>query len=739
MPIQPHLSEIPIQFAKGVGPRRARLLEKLGVQTLEDAFWFLPWRYENRLEVLPIGNLQPGMKATIKGTVQKIWVKTTYRRRMSVVTISVRDETGLIECVFFNQPYLEKTFVPGVSLLLTGSVLSNASGTLPLTMRGPEYEILNEEELQEMGGGRIVPVYHETNGLSSKQIRRIMRSIFDHYADHLQEMLPTAMRRQLGVPTIPEALPVLHFPHQERSVEDLNQQATPEHGRLVFEELFLLQLALAMRRNRQAKDTEGIAFALRNPLIARLKALLPFELTPAQERVIQEISRDMGRPIRMNRLLQGDVGCGKTVVALHAIVVACGSGYQAALMAPTEVLSEQHYLSLFPLFEALGVRSILLKGGQTGRERAEVLAGIQSGQVQVVVGTHALLQPDVHFARLGLVIVDEQHKFGVLQRAQLREKSAWHPDVLVMTATPIPRTLAMTLYGDLDVSVIDQFPPGKKPVKTLLFSTGHRKEAHRLMRKELEAGRQAYVVYPLVEPSEKIDLQDAIEAAEQLREEFSPFRIGVLHGRLPSREKQAVMARFKKKEIDVLVATTVVEVGLDVHNATVMLIEHAERFGLAQLHQLRGRVGRGLHQGYCVLIHALGRIPPYSRQMPLKLELSRKSRDEIIVENSQGDAISRSTARRRLGVFAQCEDGFALAEEDLKIRGPGHVLGVKQWGEIDFRVADLARDTGLLIQARQAAMELLERDPALALPEHYFLKETLFRKWSEKLALGSIG
>jgi len=297
----------------------------------------------------------------------------------------------------------------------------------------------------------------------------------------------------------------------------------------------------------------------------------------------------------------------------------------------------------------------------------------------------------------------------------------------------------MTLYGDLDMSVIDQFPPGKKPIKTLLFSTGHRKEAHRLMQKELEAGRQAYMVYPLVEPSEKIDLQDAIEAAEQLREEFSPFRIGVLHGRLPSREKQAVMARFKKKEIDVLVATTVVEVGLDVHNATVMLIEHAERFGLAQLHQLRGRVGRGLHQGYCVLIHALGRIPPYSRQMPLKLELSRKSRDEIIVENSQGDAISRSTARRRLGVFAQCEDGFALAEEDLKIRGPGHVLGVKQWGEIDFRVADLARDTGLLIQARQAAMELLERDPALALPEHYFLKETLFRKWSEKLALGSIG
>ena len=738
MPIQPHLSDIPIQFAKGVGPRRARLLEKLGVQTLEDAFWFLPWRYENRLEVLPIGNLLPGMKATIKGTVHKIWVKTTYRRRLVVVTVAVRDETGLIECVFFNQPYLEKTFGPGVSLLLTGSVLSNSSGSSPLTMRGPEYEVLDEEELQGGGGGRIVPVYHETNGLSSKQIRRIMRSIFDHYAGHLQEMLPKAMRLQLGVPTLPEALPVLHFPHQEHSVEVLNHQATPEHRRLAFEELFLLQLALAMRRNRQTKDTEGIAFAVRNPLIESLKTLLPFQLTPAQERVVREISRDMGRSMSMNRLLQGDVGCGKTVVALHAIVMACGSGYQSALMAPTEVLSEQHYLSLSPLFEALGVRCHLLKGGQTGRERAEILAGIQSGRVQVVVGTHALLQPDVHFAKLGLVIVDEQHKFGVLQRAQLREKAVWHPDVLVMTATPIPRTLAMTLYGDLDVSVIDQFPPGKKPVKTLLFPAGQRKEAHQLMRKELEAGRQAYVVYPLVEPSEKIDLQAAIEAAEQLREELSPFRIGLLHGRLPSRDKQGVMAQFKKKEIDVLVATTVVEVGLDVHNATVMLIEHAERFGLAQLHQLRGRVGRGLHQGYCILIHALGKIPSYSEKMPLTLDSNRQSRDKIVA-NSRGDVFLRSTARRRLGVFAQCEDGFALAEEDLSIRGPGHVLGVKQWGEVDFRVADLARDITLLTKAKQVATELLERDPALALPEHQFIKETLFRKWSKKLALGSIG
>jgi ATP-dependent DNA helicase RecG len=737
MPISTYLSETPIQYAKGVGPRRARLLEKLGVRTVEDAFWYLPWRYENRLEVLSIRNLLPGMKATIQGTVQKMSVKTTYRRRLVVITILVRDETGLIECLFFNQPYLEKMFVHGVPLLLTGSTISNLSGNTPLAMRGPEYEVLNEEEWQEKNGGRIIPVYHETKGLSSKQIRRIVRSVFDCYASHLQEILPMNMRMHLKIPTLPEALSVLHFPDQKHSVEVLNQQTTPEHWRLAFEELFLLQLALAIRRSRQSTDSKGIAFAVWNPLIKNLTSLLSFKLTPAQDRVIQEIYRDMGRPRRMNRLLQGDVGCGKTVVALHAIVTACGSGYQAALMAPTEVLSEQHYLSLFPLLEALGIRCHLLKGGQTGRERPEILAGMASGQVQVVVGTHALLQPDVQFAKLGLVIVDEQHKFGVLQRARLQNKTAWNPDVLVMTATPIPRTLAMTLYGDLDVSVIDQFPPGKKPVKTLILPTSRRKEAHRLMRSELEAGRQAYVVYPLVEPSEKVDLQAAVEAAEQLREELFPFRIALLHGRLPSREKQAVMNRFKKKEIDILVATTVVEVGLDIHNATVMLIEHAERFGLSQLHQLRGRVGRGLSQGYCILIHALGKIPTNSPQMSLKLGSSRQPHD--VMNYWQGEALSRSTARRRLEVFVECEDGFALAEEDLKIRGPGHVLGVKQWGEISFHVADLARDTFLLIEARRIAMELLARDPNLALPEHQFLKETLFRKWSDKFSLGAIG
>jgi len=407
-------------------------------------------------------------------------------------------------------------------------------------------------------------------------------------------------------------------------------------------------------------------------------------------------------------------------------------------MAPTEVLSEQHYWSLKAFFEALNISCVLLKGGQAGRERAEVLADIHSGKVQVVVGTHALLQPDVQFAKLGLVIVDEQHKFGVLQRATLREKAPWQPDVLVMTATPIPRTLAMTWYGDLDVSVIDEFPPGKKPVQTKLFETKNRTQAHQVLQKELEAGRQAYVVYPLVEPSEKVDLQAAIEAADLLRERFAPFRVGLLHGRLPSREKQSVMAQFQQKEIDILVATTVVEVGLDIHNATVMLIEHAERFGLAQLHQLRGRVGRGQYQGHCLLIHSLRRIPPHMPQMPFTGETSRGLRQGL-GSLSAPAGLSQATAKRRLAVFAHCEDGFALAEEDLKIRGPGQVLGVKQWGEIAFRVADLARDVSLLTKARQVAGELLHRDPDLCFPEHRELKDALLRKWGEKLALGSIG
>ena len=510
---------------------------------------------------------------------------------------------------------------------------------------------------------------------------------------------------------------------------------------MAFEELLLLQLALAIRRHKVKTELEGIAFSKSHPLINKFRDLLPFKLTPSQETVIQEIMKDMGSTIAMNRLLQGDVGSGKTIVALQVMVVACGSGYQAVLMAPTEVLSEQHFLTVEPKLRQLGITSVLLKGGQSAYEREKILEQLASGDAQVAVGTHALLQPEVVFSKLGLVIVDEQHKFGVVQRAQLRKKGVKPPDVLVMTATPIPRTLAMTVYGDLDVSVIDKLPPGRKPIRTMLFRERERVRAYEYVRKEVRAGRQAYIVYPLVEPSEKMDLQAAVKAAEQLQqEEFPELKIGLLHGRMKSKEKQAIMKSFKDGGIHILVATTVIEVGVDVPNATIMLIEHAERFGLAQLHQLRGRVGRGAKQALCLLVRSnkksmvsegAGAKRPqslFSAEVPsLPIGASFHPREEAQEEN------------RRLKVFARCADGFVLAEEDLKIRGPGNVLGVQQWGSIDFRVAQLLRDHHLMNHAKRIASQLIAQDPELNSLKLQTLRSAVLRKWGKTFELGSIG
>lgn len=732
------LSKIPIQYAKGVGPKRASLLEKLGIRTVEDALWCIPWRYDNRLEILPIRSVVPGMKVTVRGHVQSCRVAVTSRRRLVLVTVIVRDETGGLECLFFNQPFLKSTFTPGVPVLLTGVVTLNSRHGSKLMMKAPFYELLDEQD-GEQDVGRIIPIYHETHGVTSKQLRRILQGILEQYLPYIIDVVPVEMRASLALPSLAEALPALHCPSPEGPVDLLNAHETAEHRRLAFEELLLFQLALAMRRKQVDQTSDGIPFPQINSLTARFQKILPFSLTAAQDRVVLEIRQDMSRSTAMNRLLQGDVGCGKTIVALHAMVMACGSGYQAVLMAPTEILSEQHYASLLPYCEKLGLSCQLVKGGISGREREESLVRLRSGTAHVIVGTHALLQPDVQFQKLGLVIVDEQHKFGVLQRARLREKAAWQPHVLVMTATPIPRTLAMTLYGDLDVSVIDQFPPGKKPVETKLFMRSQRKTAYGVMEKELEAGRQAYVVYPLVEPSEKVDLQAAVEGAAKLQEIFPDYRVGVLHGRLASRDKQRLMGDFQEHRIDILVATTVVEVGLDVHNATVMLIEHAERFGLAQLHQLRGRVGRGRFQGFCLLLHALGKFEGTGRQIPLNLEAARVSSSERGDWPTPIPEITRSMARQRLSVFAQCQDGFVLAEEDLKIRGPGQVLGVQQWGELKFRVADLARDVSLFMKAKDVAGDLLHKDPDLIEPEHQALREKLFLQWGEKFSLGVVG
>ncbi|MEW6544206.1 MAG: ATP-dependent DNA helicase RecG [Nitrospirota bacterium] len=721
----PDLWNLPIRYARGVGPKRALLLERLGVRTVEDALWFLPWRYEDRSVVTPMDKLAPGTRATVCGIVRSSTVKRTARRGMTVLEAVVEDAAGGLTVVFFNQPYLDKALKPGVRVMLSGPVSAGRRGWTDLRMEVPQYEVLDEEDETPLHVGRIVPIYHETRGLTSRQLRTVLKGLLDQYLGGVGELLPDHVRAKLGLPPIGTALPDAHFPPTGSDPVALDRGTTPAHRRLAFEEFFVLELALAVRHRSVKEEVKGIRFDIQTPLVRRLRDLLPFRLTGAQERVLGEIQRDMASPRPMNRLIQGDVGCGKTIVALAAMVTACGSGYQAALMVPTEILAEQHFLNLRTLLQALGLEIALLKSGGAPKARAATLRRIETGEASVVIGTHALIQKGVRFAKLGLAVVDEQHKFGVLQRKTLLEKG-YHPDVLVMTATPIPRTLAMTIYGDLDVSVIDALPPGRKPVRTWLFADGQKRRAYQLLQDEVRAGRQGYVVYPLVEESEKVDLQAAMQAAERLQaREFRSARVGLLHGRMKAEEKDRTMAAFKAGEIQVLVATTVVEVGVDVANATVMLIEHAERFGLAQLHQLRGRVGRGPLQSYCLLVKS-GR----GRDVPAQAGKS-------VGRRASADPAA-SPARRRLEALVQSSDGFVIAEEDLRIRGPGEFFGVRQWGAPEFRAANLIRDGVLLEQARREAFALLAADPGLSQPSHRALRETMLRRWKDKLALGSV-
>ena len=706
------LWNIPIQYAKGVGPKRAALFQKLGVRTVEEALWFLPWRYEDRSVVTPIGQLAPGTRATICGTVQSSDLTRTRRRHMTILDVIVEDTTGGLHCVYFNQPYLEKLLKAGTRVMMNGMVSAGRKGWTDLRMDAPQFEVLGEEAETPLHVGRIVPIYHETRGLTSRQIRVILKGLLDQYLGGLTEVLPDALRVRHRLPTIQTAIADVHFPGAPANREALDRGITPAHRRLAFEEFLLLELALAMRQRSVKEEIKGIRFNPRTPLVSRLTELLPFRLTGAQERVLAEIQRDMAAPRPMNRLIQGDVGCGKTVVALYAMLIACGSGYQAALMVPTEILAEQHYLTLRGLIHALGLQAVLLRSGGSPKARAAVRAQIETGQANIVIGTHALIQKGVRFAQLGLAVIDEQHKFGVLQRKTLLDKG-YHPDVLVLTATPIPRTLAMTVYGDLDVSVIDALPPGRIPVRTWLFSEAQRRRAYQLVQDEMRAGRQGYIVYPLVEESEKVDLQAAIQGAERLQaQEFRSVRVGLLHGRMKTEEKERTMAAFKKGEIPILVATTVIEVGVDIPNATVMLVEHAERFGLAQLHQLRGRVGRGTQQSYCLL-------------------LASGIRGKGIGEKG-------SEARQRLEALVNSTDGFVIAEEDLRIRGPGEFFGVRQWGVPEFRAANLIRDAAMLEQARQEAFALVKTDPHLAQPSHQPLRAAMLRRWQTKLDLGSV-
>ena len=714
-PVKPahRLWELPIQYVRGVGPKKAEVLARAGIHTIEDAVWSLPWRYEDRTQVRSIGSLLPGQEAVVAVEIRSVKLTVTARQRRKLVEATALDETGRLDLVWFNQAYLAETFRAGQHLMLFGLVKARSGRWTHLQMENPAFEILEGGE--EAGGhrdlvhmGRIVPIYHgretKTRMMLGDRFRAIMKVLVDQYADGAVDALPAEIARGRRLMAFGEAIKAVHFPAADANLDDLNRGRTMAHRRFAFEDFFLLELALGQKRESVKREARSLAYNLETPLPRRFLASLPFRLTEAQLRVLQDIHHDLASPHPMNRLIQGDVGCGKTVVATVAMLVAVGSGLQAALMAPTEILAEQHYLNLHGLLEPLGVTCALLVGGR-GKKREAALAAIADGSAGIVIGTHALIQQGVRFHKLGLAVIDEQHKFGVLQRAILKEKG-YAPDVLVMTATPIPRTLALTVYGDLDLSVIDAMPPGRTPIRTLLFAEGQRARAYRLIEDELAQGRQAYVVFPLVAESEKVDLQAAITGAERLQKEvFSKWTVGLIHGRMKAEQKDRVMADFKAGRIQVLVATTVIEVGIDVSNATVMLIEHADRFGLAQLHQLRGRVGRGAHQSYCFLMG------------PHRLS---------------------EEARRRLEALVKSYDGFVIAEEDLRIRGPGEFFGTRQWGPSDLRVANLIRDAKILEEAREEATRVLQQDPDLARPEHGELKAVLLRRWQQKLELAAV-
>jgi ATP-dependent DNA helicase RecG len=681
----------PAQFLKGVGPKRADLLAKLGLLTARDVLFHVPHRYEDGSTVTRIKNLEPGMEATIVGRVVSKGVLPT-RRGLRIFQAVVRDSTGLIECSWPGQPFLDRTLQRGDLLILRGSVRFYHGRQF----QPKEYTVLAREgEDATEESGTIFPVYPATEGLTHRQVRTLIAENLDDLLRQArdEDLLPPELRERAGVAGMAQALEWMHRP---ASLMD----AEAGRRRLAFEELFFLQLLYAQAHHRAATEHPGIAFQRTDRLLKPFHRSLPFTLTDAQKRVLKEIGEDMASPRRMNRLLQGDVGSGKTVVALFAMLRAVENGYQAALMVPTEILAEQHARTLQKLLGDLPVGVTLLTGRLSTKQRKEVAYRIASGDADIVVGTHALIQEGVEFHKLGLVVVDEQHRFGVKQRLAIQEMSE-SGDTLVMSATPIPRSLALTLYGDLDISVLDERPPGRRPIKTGLRSESARPKVFQFVQDEVRKGRQAYIVYPLVEESEKIELKAATAEFEQLQAIFPDLRMALIHGQMPGEEKDRTMRAFGAGEVDVLVSTTVIEVGIDVPNATVMVIEHAERFGLSQLHQLRGRVGRGSEDSYCILVFG-----------------------------GQGSL-------ERLKIFASTEDGFAIAEADLRLRGAGDLFGARQSGLPAFRFANLEKDLNLLSAARGEARAIVERDPELA--RHPELRQALETRYEERARMFRVG
>jgi ATP-dependent DNA helicase RecG len=722
----------PIRFLKGVGPKISEQMEKKGIKSVEDLFYFLPIRYEDKRYIRKINELREGEKALVIAKV--VTSKSLFYRhsRKKAYEAIVDDGTGNISVKWFQwvSSYLRNICRKGNILLLSGGV--SRYGT-KLQMIHPEVTILGDEsEIENCKG--IVPIYSEIDRVKQGTLRNLVKRVFEDYGVYVKSILPGEIEKFYGFTPLYETFFKIHFPDDDLLESNICQKYIQ---RLIFEEYLLFQAALLMKKG-EIKKERGISFKSDGIYYNKFKGSLPFELTLAQKRVIRETEHDMAHIEPMNRLLQGDVGCGKTVCAILAACIAVDNGYQVAFMAPTEILAEQHYLTIHKAFEGMGIPLVFLRGNM-GKERKGVIEGIKKGEYSVIVGTHALIQKDVSFRRLGLVIIDEQHRFGVIQRKLLKEKGSGvrvqgsglttkdaergtrddkipksaignrqseidvFPDTLVMTATPIPRTLSMVVYGDLDVSVIDEIPKGRQKIWTKVFLDKDKFAVYRMIEDELKKGHQAYIVYPLVEESEKIELLNAKEMAAHFRKSVFPsYRVGLLHGRMRAEEKEEIMFRFKNREIDVLVCTTVIEVGIDVPNVTMIVIEHAERFGLSQLHQLRGRVGRGTYPSKCVLI-------------------TSTRRTEI--------------STRRLKVMEGTTDGFKIAEEDMKIRGPGDMLGVRQSGIPKFRVGDIVRDGDIMTHARRVAEEMIDR---LTVDDLNGVKDTVLTRWKDSMHLYNI-
>jgi ATP-dependent DNA helicase RecG len=692
-----NLNKISIRYIKGIGPKKLNAFQKRGISTIEDLLYYFPSRYEDRSSFLNISELKEGQYYTIKAKVIARGERMSFKRKgFKILEIVVADDTDKLFCIWFNQPYLKDYFKPQTELILYGRVERYAGR---LQMNSPEFEIVEEADTTSLHMGRITPIYALPTGISQRKFRQLIKYTLDRYISGIKDFLPYDIRCRHNLLNIAQALINIHFP------KDFHLQKEA-YRRLSFEEFFIFQIPLTLRKLKD-KLKPGITHQVEGELLKEFISNLPFKLTSAQENVIKEIKKDMASPRPMQRLLQGDVGSGKTVVATIASIIAIQGGYQVAFMVPTEILAKQHYINIRNQISKIKRREIklgLLISSLNKKEKEKIYQDMKEGKIDLVIGTHALLEEEVQFKNLGLVIIDEQHKFGISQRALLPKKGV-NPDCLIMTATPIPRSLAITIYGDLDISVINELPYSRNQVKTLIFSTEDAFNAYRIAKEEIKKGHQVFVIYPVIEESLSLDIVGAKMMYEELRRnEFKEFRLGLIHGKLKQKEQDRIMHNFKEHKIDILVATTVLEVGIDIPNATCMIIQHADRFGLAQLHQLRGRIGRDSNnESFCILIAD----------------------------------IKTAEAKARLEAMIKYNDGFKIAEEDLRIRGPGEFFGKRQHGLSELKIANPLTQLELLRIAKEEAYRLIQKDPRLMMPQNSLLKEKLLERFPdyEKLTL----